>query len=82
MGTRGRFILRYTGAGSAPAAHVARLSNVPGTEVLDHSDRMLLVEGVQDELEAAARALDGWVLTPEKIISIPDPRKKIKDEPG
>jgi hypothetical protein len=55
---------------------------VPGTEVLDHSDRMLLVEGVQDELEAAARALDGWVLTPEKIISIPDPRKKIKDEPG
>jgi hypothetical protein len=82
MGTRGRFILRYTGAGPPLAAHVTRLRNVPGTKVLDESDRMLLVEGDQEDLEATTRGLDGWVLTPERTMSIPDPRKKIKDEPG
>ena len=82
MSTRSRYILRYTGAGSAPAAHVVRLSNVPGTRVLDHSDRMLLVEGDQEQLEAATRDLDGWVLTPDKTISIPDPRKKIEGDSG
>ena len=45
MRTRARFILRYTGTGPRPNAHVARLRQVPGAKVLRESDRMLLVEG-------------------------------------
>jgi hypothetical protein len=83
MGTRARFILRYTGDGPAPAGHVARLRDVPGTQVIDQSDRMLLVEGDSDDLERAARALGtGWVLTPEKTVPVPDPKKKIERGSG
>jgi hypothetical protein len=82
MGTRGTFILRYTGGDPAPAGHIARLRSVPGTQVIDQSDRMLLVEGLQEDLEEAIRALGGWVLTPERTVPIPDPKKKIEGGPG
>jgi hypothetical protein len=81
MGTRGRFILRYTGDGPTPDAHVARLRGVPGTKVLGESNKMLLVEGHQQDLEKATHALDGWVLTAEKQVPVPDTRKKIKGPP-
>jgi hypothetical protein len=82
MGTRGRFILRYTGGDPAPAGQIARLRSVPGTQVIDQSDRMLLVEGLQEDLEEAIRALGGWVLTPERTVPIPDPKKKIEGGSG
>ena len=81
MRARARFILRYTGAGPRPNAHVARLRQVPGAKVLRESDRMLLVEGGRREIEAATRALDGWVLSTEKTIPVPDTRKKVKGRP-
>ena len=77
MAIRGRFILRYTGAGPTPQAQVVHLKRVPGTKVLDASDRMLLVEGRQQELESFAHSC-GWVIAPEKTIPVPDTRKKIK----
>jgi hypothetical protein len=81
MGMRGRFILRYTGHGPTPDAHLAHLRALPGTKVLDESDKMLLVEGHQQDLEKATSALDGWVLTAEKTVPVPDTRKKIKGGP-
>jgi hypothetical protein len=81
MGLRGRFILRYTGDGPMPDAHVACLRRVSGMTVLDESNKMLLVEGCQPDLEKATRALDGWVLTAEKTVPVPDTRKKINDGP-
>jgi hypothetical protein len=78
MAIRGRFILRYTGAGPTPRAHVVHLKNVPGTKVLDASDKMLLVEGRQEDLESFVHAVAGWVVTPDKTIPVPDTRKKIK----
>jgi hypothetical protein len=81
MAIRGRFILRYTGAGPTPHAHVAHLKSVPGTKVLDASDKMLLVEGRQQDLESFTHALAGWVLTPEKTVPVPDTRKKVKRRP-
>ena len=78
MAIRGRFILRYTGAGPTPQAHVVHLKRVPGTKVLDASDKMLLVEGRQQELESFAHMCGGWVIAPEKTIPVPDTRKKIR----
>lgn len=81
MDAPGRFILRYTGKGPTPDAHVTSLRAVPGTKVLDQSDKMLLVEGHQHELEKATRSLDGWVLTADKQVPVPDTRKTIKGPP-
>jgi hypothetical protein len=80
MGMRGHF-LRYTGREPTPDAHLAHLRALPDTKVLDESDKMLLVEGHRQELEKAAGALDGWVLTAEKTVPVPDTRKKIKGGP-
>jgi hypothetical protein len=81
MSIRGRYILRYTGAGPTPHAHVAHLKSVPGTRVLDASDKMLLVEGRRSDLESFTQGLVGWVLSPEKTIPVPDTRKKIRRRP-
>ena len=78
MAIRSRFILRYTGAGPTPRAHVVHLKSVPGTKVLDASDKMLLVEGRRSDLETFTNALVGWVLSAEKTIPVPDTRKKIR----
>lgn len=79
MELRNRFILRYTGDGPTPAAHVAHLRSVPGTKVLDESEKMLLVEGRKRDLETATHVLGGWVLTAEKTIPVPDARKRIRN---
>ena len=78
MAIRGRFILRYTGAGPTPQAHVIHLKRVPGTKVLDASDKMLLVEGRREDLDSFVHAVAGWVVAPDKTIPVPDTRKKIK----
>ena len=78
MTIRGRYILRYTGNGPTPHAHVAHLKSVPGTRVLDASDKMLLVEGRRSDLESFTHTLVDWVLSAEKTIPVPDTRKKIR----
>jgi hypothetical protein len=79
--TRARFILRYVAAGPKPAADVARIRAVPRIDVLDESDRMLLVEGVRGEVDAALASCPGWELTVERSIPIPNPRPKLKGGP-
>jgi hypothetical protein len=82
MTAKGRFILRYTGDGAAPDAHVACLRATPGTKVLDEANRMLLVEGCEPDLQAATRALGDWVVTPETTVPVPDTRKKVRGGPA
>ncbi|MGH9280098.1 MAG: hypothetical protein ACRD12_18615 [Acidimicrobiales bacterium] len=68
-----RFVLRYRGDGPAPAADVARIESVPGTVVVERSDRMLLVEAAgPDDLRAVVDGLAGWVVAPEQTYTIPD----------
>jgi hypothetical protein len=72
-----RFILRYRGEGSKPAEDVSRIRSLQSIKVLDESSpRMLLVEGPGTRLKALVESMPEWVLTPERIISLPDPRPK------
>ena len=72
-----RFILRYRGQGSKPAADVHRIRSLENTKVLDDSSpRMLLVEGPEAGLKALVESMPQWVLTPERMIPLPDPRPK------
>ena len=72
-----RFILRYRGEGSKPAEDVNRIRSLHRIKVLDESSpRMLLVEGVGARLKALVESMPEWVLTPERMIPVPDPRPK------
>ncbi len=72
-----RFILRYRGEGSKPAGDVDRIHSLENTKVLDESStRMLLVEGSEAGLRALVESMPQWVLTPERMIPLPDPRPK------
>lgn len=77
----GRFVLRYRGEGAIPEADVARVRAVPGTRVVDASDRMLLVEADPDRLGALVDDLPGWVMGPEQTYMVPDTRKQVEGPP-
>ena len=72
-----RFILRYEGEGPKPVEDVNRIRSVQNIKVLDESSpRMLLVEGPGANLKALVESMPEWVLTPQRMIPLPDPRPK------
>jgi hypothetical protein len=72
-----RFILRYQGEGPKPAEDVSRIRSLQNIKVLDESSpRMLLVEGPGANLKALVESMPEWVLTPQRMIPLPDPRLK------
>ena len=74
-----RFILRYRGGGTKPPRDVARIRAGKNVTVIDESsNRMLLVEGSAEELDVLLKTMPGWVMSEEQIISMPDPRPKIR----
>jgi len=75
-----RFILRFRGQGPKPVEDVERIRALPETTVLDDASRMLLVEAPEAELKAAIDAMPDWVMTEERMIPLPDPRPKLRQE--
>lgn len=73
-----RYILRFRGAGRKPAEDVERVRALPHTTVLDDSSRMLLVEAPAEELETALRDLPDWSMSEEQILTLPDPRPRVR----
>ncbi len=74
-----RFILRFRGSGPKPVEDVERIRALKDAVVLDDSSpRMLLVEAPQVELKALIDALPNWIMTPERMIPVPDPRPKLR----
>ena len=73
-----RFILRYRGSGQVDPEDVSRIRSLPGTSIIDPSDvRMLLVDAPEEHLQAVFKDMPGWVMIPEKTVSLPDPRQKV-----
>jgi hypothetical protein len=82
-----RFILRYTGKDSKPAADVSRICAEGHARILDDSSpRMVLVEGPEHPLRAAVEKLGNWNLSVEQSgYELPDPHPgvgKVKTKPG
>ena len=74
-----RFILRFRGGSEASPQDIERICSVPNLQVIDRvSQKMLLVEAAEDELRATIDAMSGWVMVPEQMIRMPDPRVKVK----
>ena len=77
----GRFIVRYRGKGARPERAVHRLREADGVQVIDETRRMLLVEGPEKAIRSACGDDDDWVVEPEQVYRLPDPRPSIKRRP-
>lgn len=77
-----RYILRFRGSGSKPAADVERVRALPHTTVLDDSSRMLLVEAPAEELETMLKDLPDWLMSEERVHTLPDPRPRVRGKAG
>ncbi|MFN0086503.1 MAG: hypothetical protein ACKVX9_14035 [Blastocatellia bacterium] len=73
-----RYILRFRGQGKKPARDVEIIRALPGTTVIDDTNRMLLVEAPAEELQLALNSLSDWVMTEEQLLTIPDPRPRVR----
>lgn len=71
-----RFVLRYRGEGSTPAADVARVAGLPASVVVDATPRMLLVDSDPEALRVLVDSLADWVMAPEQRFPLPDTRRK------
>jgi len=75
----GRFILRFRGGGIKPPEDVARIRAVKNVTIIDDSSsRMVLAEGSAEDLAVLMKVMPGWVMSEEQIISLPDPRPKVR----
>jgi hypothetical protein len=78
-----RFILRFRGPGAKPAADVTRVKECAGVTVLDDTmPRMLLVEGAKTKVVQLADRLEGWVISEERAVQLPNPRPKVRSKAG
>jgi hypothetical protein len=65
------YILRYTGPGrEPPAADVAAVRRAVN-DVVDSSDRMLLVDSTAATIDRVMSKLHGWVVAPERMVPRP-----------
>ena len=59
-----------------------RITAVQQLTVIDAtSPRMLLVDGPREELEKLMRELQGWQMSEEKDVPLPDTRQRVKRPP-
>ena len=73
-----RYILRYKGTGNKPEGDLDRIRKSSALAVVDESPRMLLVEGDDETIGHLSKELADWLVTPQKPISVPDPRQRIR----
>lgn len=74
-----RFILRFTGKGTASDSDLKRIRSAAGVTILeDASPRMLLVETSPEVLDQLIESLPGWISARERMVPLPDPRPKVR----
>ena len=77
-----RFVLRYQGDGTPPAADVARVQGMPGVDVVDSSPQMLLVEGAPEPLRELVDDMPDWTMAPQLTYPVPDTRETVERPPA
>ena len=76
----GRYILRFRGQGGMPDGDVQRIRGYERVNVVDSTDRMLLVDGDAADVHSLKASLPDWVLSEEQTTSAPDPRPRIRSD--
>ncbi len=76
---RARYVLRYRGEGTKPAADVEAVDRFAGVTVVDESaSKMLLVECDGEVAAELAETLPEWVIALEQTFTVPDTRKGVR----
>ena len=68
----GRFIVRYRGAGPKPDEMVERIRALKNASIVDSSDRMLLVDGSEDQLRLLIGSSNDWFIAPVQSYELPE----------
>lgn len=63
-----RYVLRYTGSGSTPAADRATIRGYPGVQVADDDGRVLLIKASPETASSLGRDLTGWKVSPDEVV--------------
>jgi hypothetical protein len=63
-----RFVLRYAGGNQLEAKDLDFIRDFPGIDVIDDSDRMLLIEATESDASELAKNISGWKLIRESSI--------------
>jgi hypothetical protein len=72
-----RFILRFRGSEPEAAKGVERIRALRQVRVIDDSSpRMLLIEAPEVKVKSLMASMSGWIMTPEQMVPLPDPRPK------
>lgn len=67
-----RFIVRYRGPGSKPAQVMDELRALPGSSILDTTDKMVLVEAEEHDLRRVLGPGHQWLIAPEQTYELPE----------
>jgi hypothetical protein len=76
----GRYILRFRGKGGMPDSDVQRIRGYQRLNVVDSTDRMLLVDGDASDVQSLKASLPDWVVSEERTMTAPDPRPRIRSD--
>ena len=71
------YILRYTGPGREPPATDVAAVRRAVNDVVDSSDRMLLVDSTAATIDRVMSKLHGWVVAPERVVPRPRTRPTV-----
>ena len=68
-----RMVLYFRGPGAAPIAALAQLRALPGIRVVEETaGRLILLDGPEATIRAAAAGLPGWSVAPETRYAPPE----------
>lgn len=72
-----RIVFRYRGSGQVPAEDVRAIRTTPSAKVVDCSDRMLLVDLSQPDLDSLRTRLNNWAVAEEQFVPLPKPPSSV-----
>jgi hypothetical protein len=72
-----RYVFRFSGP-AGPREDQERIRSFSKVHVVDQATRMFLIEGPDADVQALAKSLPGWTVTPEKEVALPDARAKTR----
>jgi hypothetical protein len=77
-----QFILRYRGTEAPSPGDVEAIREHDRIRVLDYSSqRMLLIEGAEDDVRTLVDSMPGWIAVAEQSVPLPDTRLKAEHPP-
>jgi hypothetical protein len=73
-----RYMLRYTGGRTPPAGDLDRIRNLSGLRVVDTASPQLYLIEANEEAVQQLGEMPSWAVSAERLVPLPDARKKVR----